>query len=117
MSDLQTATVFHVDLIQVVYWKCNTDFIGFGMGHLAEKKSPNTWRSCGFLPEAVWIISETWTDLISAVNYNVNVFVSVYSPFYIIKYKAVLPLLKKEINYKYHIHTLHIFIGNIFITF
>lgn len=42
MSDLQTATVFHVDLIQVVYWKCNTDFIGFGMGHLAEKKSPNT---------------------------------------------------------------------------
>lgn len=38
MSDLQTATVFHVDLIQVVYWKCNTDFIGFGMGHLAEKK-------------------------------------------------------------------------------
>lgn len=49
MSDLQTATVFHVDLIQVVYWKCNTDFIGFGMGHLAEKKKSKYMTFLQFL--------------------------------------------------------------------
>lgn len=49
MSVLQTATVFHVDLRQVVYWKCNADFIGFGMGHLAEKKKSKYMTFLQFL--------------------------------------------------------------------